>query len=76
MGRINIWKIAVKAIAIITMAAVVAGIAESYVQPVTVVADAKYQTLYDVFRERSGNPDSFMDKEEMRNKILKKKLNT
>ena len=49
MGRINIWKIAVKAIAIITMAAVVAGIAESYIQPVTVVADAKYQTLYDVF---------------------------
>ena len=78
MGRINIWKIAVKAIAIITMAAVVAGIAESYVQPVTVVADAKYQTLYDVFRERSGNPDSFMDQEELRNRILAncKKLNT
>ena len=70
MGKINIWKIAVKAIAIITMAAVVAGIAESYIQPVPVVADAKYQTLYDVFRDRSGDPDSFMDQEEFRSKIL------
>ena len=70
MGKINIWKIAVKAIAIITMTAVVAGIAESYIQPVTVLADAKYQTLYDVFRDRSGKPDSFMGQEEFRNKIL------
>ncbi len=70
MGTKNIWKIAVKAIAIITMAAVVAGIAESYIQPVSVMADAKYQTLYDVFRDRSGNPDSFMGQEEFRNTLL------
>ena len=78
MGKINIRKIALKAIAIITMAAVVAGIAESYIQPVTVLADAKYQTLYDVFKDRSGNPDSFMGQEEFRNTILAncKKLNT
>jgi len=78
MSEKNIWKIALKAIAILMMAAVVAGIAEAYIPPVSVSADAKYQTLYDVFRERSGNPDSFMDQEELRNKILAncKKLNT
>ena len=45
----HIWKIALKAIAILMMAAMVAGIAEAYIPPVTVSADAKYQTLYDVF---------------------------
>ena len=78
MGVINIRKIAVKVIAILSMAAVVAGIAESYIPPVSVSADAKYQTLYDVFRDRSGDPDSFMGQEEFRNTILSncKKLNT
>ena len=42
MGVINIRKIAVKVIAVLSMAAVVAGIAESYIPPVTVSADAKY----------------------------------
>ena len=70
MGIRCIKKIAVKAIAILAMAAVTAGIAGSYVKPVGVSAAAKYQTLYDVFRDRSGNPDTFMDQEEFRNKIL------
>ena len=66
----NIRRIAVKVIAIVAMAAVVAGIAESYIMPVDVSADTTYQTLYDVFRDRSGNPDSFMSQEEFQNKIL------
>ena len=70
MGIKSIKKIAVKAIAILAMTAVTAGIAGSYVKPVNVSAAAKYQTLYDVFRDRSGNPDTFMDQEEFRNKIL------
>lgn len=74
----GIRKIALKAVTIILMTAIVAGIAGSYMDPVDVVADAKYQTLYDVFRDRSGDPDSFMDQEEFRNAILAncKKLNT
>ena len=70
MGIKSIRKIALKAIAILAMTAVVAGIAESYIKPVDVSAAAKYQTLYDVFRDRSGDPDSFMGQEEFRNKLL------
>ena len=78
MGIKSIKKLAVKAIAILAMTAVAAGIADSYIKPVDVSADSKYQTLYDVFRDRSGDPDSFMDQEEFRNTILAncKKLNT
>ena len=74
----GIRKIALKAVALFLMTAIVAGIAGSYMDPVDVVADAKYQTLYDVFRDRSGDPDSFMGQEEFRNAILAncKKLNT
>jgi len=70
MGLKNIRRIVVKAIAIVAMAAVTAGIADSYIHPVNVSADNNYQTLYDVFKDRSGNPDSFMGQEEFRNKLL------
>ena len=54
MGLKSVKDYAVKAIAMISMAAVVAGIGVSYVNPVDVTADgAKYTTLYDVFKARS-----------------------
>ena len=54
MGVKDIKRIAVKAIAILVMAAVAAGIGSAYSDPVAVEADTKYATLYDVFKERSG----------------------
>ena len=71
MGLKSLKNIAVKAIAMISMAAVVAGIGVSYVNPVDVTADgAKYTTLYDVFKDRSGKPSKFMTQEDMQQKVL------
>ena len=57
MGVKDIKRIAVKAIAMLAMTAVVAGIGSAYVDPVDVEADTKYDTLYDVFKARSGKGD-------------------
>lgn len=59
MGVKDIKRIAVKAIAMLAMTAVVAGIGSAYVDPVDVEADTKYDTLYDVFKARSGKGDDF-----------------
>lgn len=71
MGLKSVKDYAVKAIAMISMAAVVAGIGVSYVNPVDVTADgAKYTTFYDVFKDRSGKPSKFMTQEAMQQKVL------
>ena len=70
MGVKDIKRIAVKAIAILAMAAVAAGIGSAYAEPVGVEADTKYATLYDVFKERSGKGDGFVSQEDFRKQVL------
>ena len=78
MNLKGIRKVAVKVIALVLMTACVAGIGVSYAEPCDVLADSKkYSTMYDVFRDRSGKPDSFMSQEDFQKKVLAncKKLN-
>ncbi|MCQ2473891.1 MAG: hypothetical protein MJ098_07135 [Saccharofermentans sp.] len=77
MGIKSISNFAVKVIAMLLMATIVVGISGYYTEPVTVNATAKYDTLYDVFKARSGHPDTFMSQEDFRSKVLSncKKLN-
>ena len=70
MGVKDIKRIAVKAIAMLAMTAVVAGIGSAYVDPVDVEADTKYDTLYDVFKARSGKGDDFTSQEDFRKQVL------
>ena len=70
MGVKDIKRIAVKAIAMLAMTAVVAGIGSAYVDPVDVEADTKYDTLYDVFKARSGKGDDFTSQEDIRKQVL------
>ena len=70
MGVKDIKRIAVKAIAMLAMTAVVAGIGSAYVDPVDVEADTKYDTLYDVFKARSGKGDDFTSQEDFRRQVL------
>lgn len=66
----DIKRIAVKAIATLVVAAVVAGIGSSYTEAVDVEADSQYATLYDVFKDRSGKGDNFVSQEEFRRQVL------
>ena len=62
---------ALKAIALISMTVVCTGFMSAYVNPAEVSADDDlYKTLYDVFRDRSDDPDNFMSQEEMVDSIL------
>lgn len=70
MGVKDIKRIAVKAIAMLAMTAIVAGIGSAYVDPVDVEADTKYDTLYDVFKARSGKGDDFTSQEDFRKQVL------
>ena len=61
MLKSGIRNLAVKAMAMLSAAVVCAGIAGSYIKPVEVSADeGLYHSLYDVFRDRSDDPENFM----------------
>ena len=62
---------AVKAIAICSTAAVSAGFLSAYMNPAPVSADDNlYTCLYDVFRDRSDDPDNFMTPEFMVDEMM------
>ena len=64
MLKSGIRNLAVKAMAMLSAAVVCAGIAGSYIKPVEVSADeGLYHSLYDVFRDRSDDPENFMSQE-------------
>lgn len=71
MGLKSLKDYAVKAIAMITMTAVVAGMGVTYTNPVDVSADSAKTSLYDVFAARSGNASKFMSQETLQSKVLK-----
>ncbi len=57
-------NIAIKAVALLSVAVLCAGIAGAYARPVKVSADdVLYDSLYDVFRDRSDDPQNFMSQE-------------
>ena len=57
----SIRNYAVKAIALLFATVLSAGVAGSYARPVDVNADEDlYPSLYDLFRERSGDPENFI----------------
>ena len=70
----KVRTVAVKAIALISVTAICAGIMCAYEKPVEVLADDSddelYSTLYDVFKDRSGDPDNFMSQEEFVSDVL------
>ena len=67
----NIRNFAVKAIAICSSAAVFAGLMSAYMQSTPVSADDElYSCLYDVFRDRSDDPDHFMTPEFMVSEMM------
>ncbi len=67
----NIRNFAVKAIAICSSAAVFAGFMSAYMQPTPVSADDDlYTCLYDVFKDRSDDPDHFMTPEFMVSEMM------
>lgn len=62
---------AVKAIAFIFVAVFFAVFACCYISPEKVIADDDlYPTLYDMFKDRSGDPDDFYDQEQFVKKVL------
>ena len=67
----SIRNYAVKILAMLTAAVIGAGCMSTYARPVEVSADKfLYDSLYDLFKERSGDPDNFMSQEELRQKVL------
>ncbi|MCR5328329.1 MAG: hypothetical protein K6E12_05740 [Saccharofermentans sp.] len=71
MGFKSIRTIAVKAIALISVTVVCTGLMSAHINPAAVVADDDlYKTLYDVFRDRDGDPDNFMSQEQLVDSIL------
>jgi len=67
----SIRNYAVKAIAMFSAAVIGAGCASSYIVPCDASADSGlYDSLYDLFKERSGDPDNFMSQEELVQKVL------
>lgn len=62
---------AVKVLALLSVTCLAAGIVGAGLKPNKVIADDNlYPTLYDMFKERSGNPDSFMSQEDLVKKVL------
>ena len=71
MGFKSIRTIAVKAIALISVTVVCTGLMSAHINPAKVIADDDlYKTLYDVFRDRDGDPDNFMSQEQLVDSIL------
>lgn len=70
----KIRTIAVKAIALLSVTAVCAGFTCAYMQPVDVSADEDedelYTNLYDVFKDRSGDPENFMTEDQFVDDVL------
>ena len=67
----DIKNYAVKAIAICSTAALSAGFMSAYIDPVPVSADDElYSCLYDVFKDRSDDPDHFMTPEFMIDEMM------
>ena len=67
----GIRNCAVKAIAFFCAAVTGAAGMSAYIAPVEVNADeGVYDSLYDLFRDRSGDPDNFMSQEELAQKVL------
>ena len=62
---------AVKAFALLFVTAITAAFAYAYIDPSEVSASGDlYDTLYEVFRDKSGDPDGFMTQEELVKKML------
>lgn len=64
---------AVKATALLLVTVAIAGFMSAYVTPVDVSADDDndlYESLYDVFRDRSGDPENFMSQEQLVKDVL------
>ena len=62
---------AVKAFALLFVTVITAGFAYAYIDPSEVSASGDlYDTLYEVFRDKSGDPDGFMTQEELVKKML------
>lgn len=67
----SIRNYAVKAIALLFATVLSAGVAGSYARPVDVNADEDlYPSLYDLFRERSGDPENFISQERFAGRVL------
>lgn len=67
----GIRNCAVKAIALIGAAVIGAGCMTTYAGPAQVNADeVLYDSLYDMFKDRSGDPDNFMSQEVFVQKVL------
>ena len=67
----SIKDYAVKAIALFSAAVISAGCMSAYMSPAEVSADeGLYDSLYDLFRDRGGDPDSFMSQEEFAQSVL------
>ena len=67
----GIRRFAVKAIALLSIAVVTTGFMSAYVNPRDVSADDDlYDCLYDVFRDRSDDPDNFMTQERFAQRVL------
>ena len=70
MFKNGIKNLAVKAAAMLSAAVICAGIAGSYIRPVEVSADeGLYHSLYDVFRDRSDDPENFMSRSTLGNQL-------
>ena len=61
---------AVKALALFSVTFMVAGFVSAGIKPEKVQADSLYPTLYDMFKDRSGDPDGFMSQEDLVKKVL------
>ena len=67
----SIRNYALKATAMLGAAVIGAGCTGMYISPAPASADeGLYDSLYDVFKERSGDPDNFMSQEEMVQRVL------
>ena len=68
----SIRNYALKATAMLGAAVIGAGCTGMYISPAPASADeGLYDSLYDVFKERSGDPDNFMSQEEWSSVSLK-----
>ena len=67
----SIRNYAVKITALLTAAVLSAGVTCAYSEPAEVKADEDlYPSLYDLFKERSGDPDDFMTQERFAGRVL------
>ncbi|MCR4704410.1 MAG: hypothetical protein K5665_12190 [Saccharofermentans sp.] len=72
MGLTGLRSFAVKAAAAFFATVVFTGLMSAYVNPVNVSADEDelYHSLYDVFKDRSSDPDNFLSQEDFLKEIF------